>query len=69
MYRDNGKENGDYYLRFRVQGLGIRVYVLLFWVWDFGRSRDLTSKTASSQILWNLEGSPLEIEPVWQVAK
>ena len=25
LYRDNGKENGNYYLGFWVQGLGIRV--------------------------------------------
>ena len=30
LYRDNGKENGHYYLGFRVQGLGFRVQGLGF---------------------------------------
>ena len=25
-YRDTGKENGSYYLRFRVKGVGLRVF-------------------------------------------
>ena len=28
VYRDNGKENGKYYLGFRFWGLGFRVQVL-----------------------------------------
>ena len=30
LYRDNGKENGNYYLGFRVWGLGFRVQGLGF---------------------------------------
>ena len=36
LYRDNGKENGNYYLGFRVWGFECRVQGLGFRVWSFG---------------------------------
>ena len=33
LYRDNGKEDGNYYLGFRVQGLGFRIWGLALRTW------------------------------------
>ena len=36
LYWDNGRENGNYNLEFRVSGLGCRIQDLGFRVWDLG---------------------------------
>ena len=50
VYRENGKENGNYYLRFRVQGLGLKIgesFAARIWLqisWEPGKQIINTKK-------------------------